>query len=127
MAVISSKRIAGYQYEIDTGTHQVISDVKAKIGGEDKGPDPHEYLEISLAACTSITLQMYAKRKNMPLESVDVTIKITEEGAVNQIERTVKLVGALSDADRTSLMMIAEKCPIHKFLSNGAKITTGSL
>lgn len=127
MAVISSKRIEGLAYQFQTETHQVTADVNEKLGGKDLAPDPHEYMEIALAACTAITLQMYAARKKIPLDSSDVSIKITAEGASNEMERTIRLHGNLSDVEKENLLAIADKCPIHKFLSAGAKITTKGL
>lgn len=122
MTVQSTHRLSDLAYEIQTNDFKVIADVPTKLGGENRGPDPHEYLQISLAGCTAITLQMYAKRKNIPLDSVDVKIEITKEGAENLIRRDIRLNGDLSEEQRQSLFAIAEKCPIHSFLSRGAKI-----
>lgn len=127
MAVISSQRLEGLAYQFQTENHQVTVDVPEKLGGKDLAPDPHEYMEIALAACTAITLQMYAARKKIPLDSSDVSIKIVTEGASNEIERTIYFHGNLSEADKENLLTIADKCPIHKFLSAGAKITTKGL
>jgi len=125
MSVESTKRLEQFAYEINVSGHQLIADVPVKLGGENKGPDPHDYLQSALAACTVITLQMYAKRKEIPLESVDVKVKIVLEGKENQIHREIKLIGLLSEDQRKRLIEIAEKCPIHLFLSRGAKIDTG--
>jgi putative redox protein len=68
---------------------------------------------------------MYAKRKNIPLSYSDVKITITNEGTSNEILREINFIGtALTEADKQALMVIADKCPIHKFLTAGAKITS---
>jgi putative redox protein len=67
---------------------------------------------------------MYARRKSLPLESVGVKVKITSEGNPNRIFREVHLRGDLSEEQKKSLMAIADKCPIHKFLSAASVIET---
>jgi putative redox protein len=122
MAVLSSQRIEDFAFEVETEHHKVFVDVTEDLGGKDSAPSPHDYLEIALAGCTAITLQMYAKRKNIPLESTDVSIHIVTEGPENEIRRDIRLKGNLTDEQRQSLLAIAEKCPIHRFLTRGAKI-----
>lgn len=122
MSVEFTKRIEQFAYEIGVSGHSLMADVSVKLGGMNKGPDPHDYLQTALAACTVITLQMYANRKEIPLESADVKVKIVLEGKENQIHREIKLIGSLNDEQKQRLLEIAEKCPIHLFLSRGAKI-----
>jgi len=124
MSVLSSKKISNYTYAIETGDFLVNTDVAKKLGGNNFAPDPHQYLEVALAGCTVITVEMYAKRKKIPLESVDVTIDIIEEGEVNKMKRSIKFTGELTEEERASLIQIAEKCPIHRFLTRGAQIIT---
>ena len=83
---------------------------------------PQDYLLAALAGCTTITMQMYANRKGIPLKSADVKIQITKEGAENQILREIKLIGDLTEEQTQKIFEIAEKCPIHNFLERGAKI-----
>jgi putative redox protein len=124
MSVESTRRIENFAYEIVVSGHRLTADVKVGSGGSNLGPDPHDLLQSALAACTTITMQMYAERKGIPLESSDVKIKILEAGTENRIHREIRLLGTLSDEQRQQLMAIAEKCPIHRFLSRGAKIET---
>ena len=124
MAVLSSQKISGYTYVIEADDFLVTTDVPQKLGGKNFAPDPHRYLEIALAGCTALTVEMYAKRKNMKLDSVDVKIRIVEEGETNRIERDIKFLGELTGDERNSLITIANKCPIHKFLARGAQIET---
>lgn len=101
---------------------QIISDVKPSQGGDDVGLDPHEILEASLGACTSITLAMYAKRKNWNLLDAEVVVKIEKEGAENLITRKIKLIGDLTEEQRQGLLAIANKCPIHKLLTSNIEV-----
>lgn len=102
----------------------MATDVASGIGGTDSAPSPHEYLEVALAACTALTLQMYAQRKGLKLDYADVQVRITAEGKSNEMLREIKLVGNLNDGEREQLLAIAEKCPVHKFLSAGAVVTS---
>ncbi len=122
MSVETTRNIAHRAFEIQTNGHKVLTDVTEKLGGKDIAPEPHQYLEIALAACTAITLTMYAEKKQIPLEDVDVSIKITAEGETNTMSRDIRLIGNLSEEQKTQLLDIANKCPIHKFLERGAHI-----
>lgn len=101
---------------------QIISDVTAAQGGDDVGLDPHEILEASLGACTSITLSMYAKRKNWNLLDAEVEVKIEKEGTESLLTRKIKLIGDLTEEQRQGLLVIANKCPIHKLLTSKIEI-----
>lgn len=124
MSVESTHIINKLTFAVTSREFTVNTDVVQKLGGDNSAPDPHQYLEISLASCTAITVMMYAKRKAIPLDDINVTIHITAEGEVNAISRSVQLIGDLTQEQKDSLMVIADKCPIHKFLSRGAQITT---
>ena len=125
MSVTKTKFVEGFEFEIDVSGFKIKTDAPIKIGGKSSAPDPHDYVEAALAGCTIITLMMYANRRSLPLVDIDVTVKITAEGAKNEILREIKLIGEELTADqKASLMSIAEKCPIHKLLSAGATITS---
>jgi putative redox protein len=122
--MISAKRNSGLAAEITARKHSIIAGVSAALGGQDEGLNPHEILEGALAACTIITVQMYANRKGIKLESTDVVVKILEEGAETKISRKISLRGELSEDEKTRLMEIADKCPIHKLLESKVAIQT---
>jgi putative redox protein len=127
MPVESTRRIQNFAYEIEVSGYRLISDVTVGSGGSNQGPDPHDYLQTALAACTALTMQLYADKKGIPLESADIKVKIVEEGTDNRILREIQLIGKLSDEQKQRLLEIAERCPIHRFLTKGAKIETLSI
>jgi len=127
MPVESTHRTGPLDFEIIVSGHKLLADVTEKLGGGNKAPDPHDYLQAALAACTAITVQMYANRKGIPLKSSDVKVQITEEGTENKILRQINFVGDLTEEQKKLLLTIAEKCPIHRFLERGAKIETQML
>ena len=105
--------------------HTLVSGVSAELGGKDEGPDPHELLQAALAGCTIITVQMYANRKQWPLESTDVKINIVsenKEGTV--ISRDITFKGNLTQEQKDQLLNIANKCPIHRLLTGTVQIQT---
>lgn len=104
--------------------HQLMSDVASNLGGQDLAPNPHELLEASLAACTIITVQMYAKRKNWNLQKTLAEVRITQEGPQSTLQRKVEFVGELSVEQRQRLLEIANKCPIHRLLTSEVHIET---
>lgn len=110
--------------EILAGKHTVVSDVLPRLGGTDLGPNPHQIAESALAACTSITLQMYADRHGWKLVSADVVVTIDKEGPESHITRQISLLGELSVEQKSTLMEIADKCPIHKLLTSQISIST---
>ena len=122
--VVSSLRAKdGYTCDITAGSHALIADEPTPLGGQDLGATPYELLKSALASCTSITLRMYANRKQWPLENAIVTIRHSRDANKESVfERDIQLVGDLDDQQRQRLVDIAERCPVHKTLSHGATI-----
>lgn len=112
------------QHVINIGPHQLLTDEGAQYGGEDTGPSPHDLLAASLGACTAMTVVLYARRKEWPLQDVQVRIEHGQEGDAYQLRRHIHYVGDLDDTQRARLTEIANKCPIHKVLSGEIRIVT---
>ena len=112
------------QQKLNTGDLHFVSDAYPASGGNGTGPTPHEYLGAALAACTSMTLKMYAGRKSINLENAIVTVDIERLNDVETFNRDIQLHGNLSVEEKDRLMEIANKCPIHKALVGEIQIKT---
>jgi putative redox protein len=112
------------QQKLSTGDLHFLSDAEVSKGGSGTGPSPHEYLGAALAACTSMTLKMYASRKAMSLENAIVIVDIERVDDVEKFPRDIQLIGSLSAEEKERLMEIANKCPIHKALAGQIQIKT---
>lgn len=110
--------------------HAFTTDEPVAAGGEDAGPDPYTLLLAALGSCISMTVIIYARRKQWPVESVTVRLRQdrihakdcqeckNKEGFIHRIERAVSVTGPLSDEQRARLQEIAHKCPVHKTLTS---------
>ena len=126
MAEVIVSSIGYLKQEITAGAHKLIADEPREVGGSDAGPDPYSFLLAALGACTSMTLQLYAKRKEWPLEKVEVSLRhsrihakdcdtcATKDGKLSRIERYISLTGPLSDEQKARLLEIAQRCPVHQ-------------
>ena len=120
-AVIGEKP---YKTELFASGHQLIADEPVEIGGGDEGPPPGQFLELSLASCTAITLRMYAIRKSLSLKNIRVEVQ-SERTSDNTIFRMeIYLEGEITDEQRTRLLQIAKACPVHKTLTKPIAIET---
>jgi putative redox protein len=113
-----------YAVSIEAGSHRLTADEPGKLGGQDAGPSPFGLLLSSLAACTAITLKMYAERKGWPLESLDVSLTFIRGEQADRIERQLDPKGPLDDAQRARLADIAERTPVTLVIKSGVAINT---
>lgn len=112
------------QHVIEIGAHSLLTDAPKAYGGEETGPEPHDLLAAALGACTALTVTMYAQRKNMDLQDIDVRISHGQEGGAYQLTRHIRYIGNLNEDDKQHLTDIANKCPVHKTLSREIRIVT---
>lgn len=124
MEVSAQKGNGKLQQVIAIGSHRLLSDAPQAYGGEDTGPEPHDLLAAALAACTTLTVTMYARRKGMALEDVRVRITHGPTDGGYGFQRHIAYLGALGPEDRQRLTDIANKCPVHKTLSGSIRIDT---
>ena len=117
---------AGYAAGVHTGRHQLTADEPSSNGGTDSGPAPFQLMLAALAACTSITLRMYADRKGWTLGEIKVDLSLSKEAdqAPSKIERVVSFGAPLEPSQRERLAEIVEKTPVTKTLKSGVTIET---
>jgi len=123
-----------FKQEIVAGEHHLVADEPISTGGGDAGPDPYEYLLTALGVCTSMTVGLYARRKQIPLENITVSLRHsriyakdceeceTKEGMLDRIDVELDLTGPLSAEQHDKLMEIAAKCPVHRTLTSEINI-----
>jgi putative redox protein len=127
---------SGFAQQIMAGRHPLKSDVRESSGGTGTGPSPYDLLLAALGSCTSMTVGMYARRKNWPLDRVTVWLRHsktyaadcgeceTKEGMLDRIERDMQFDGPLTAEQRSRLLEIADKCPVHRTLTSEVNIRT---
>jgi putative redox protein len=123
-----------YKTVMTAGNHELISDEPAHLGGNDKGPDPYDYLLMSLGSCSVITMKMYADRKKWPVEDIYIELRHfkdhTEDcvecddpkARIDKVEKEIILKGDLTDEQKEKLLEISKKCPVHKTLLGDMEI-----
>lgn len=126
----------GFYTDIAAGEHALVADEPASVGGGNLGPSPYELLSAALAACTTMTLKMYARFKKLDLQSVTVRVihkKMhaddcadceNETGKIDEFKRELTLEGDLDDAQRQRMLEIADRCPVHQTLHGEVKVRT---
>ena len=120
----------GFLQEVVSGNHHLRADEPVSVGGSDAAPGPYDYLLIALGVCTSMTVGLYARRKQFPLENITVSLRharihardceecATKEGMLDRIDTYIELTGSLTAEQRAKLIEIAGKCPVHRTLKS---------
>ncbi|MGB5758965.1 MAG: OsmC family protein [Acidimicrobiales bacterium] len=132
MASITAELLGDYRVNITNGVHTWRADEPTDLGGDNTGPNPYDLLLGSLAACTTITLSMYAKRKGIEMTSLSVEYSHemihaddcaqcddSHSGMIDRVTSRIFIDGDFGEATRRRLIEIAQKCPVHKTLENG--------
>ena len=132
--VVVRGNAGGFLQEVVSGNHNLRADEPVGVGGGDAAPGPYDYLLVALGVCTSMTVGLYARRKQWPLENITVSLRHsrihakdceeceTKEGMLDQIDTEIELTGSLSSEQRAKLMEIAAKCPVHRTLKSEINI-----
>ena len=117
---------------ISVGQHSLQGDESVEVGGSDAGASPHELLLAALGTCASITVRMYAERKQWPLDGVRVELSYAQSHSsatgsgdgrnADEIEMNISFWGYLSDEQRERLLQVAGKCPVHRILTSSIPI-----
>lgn len=120
----------GFLQEVTSGQHTFRVDEPESVGGHNEAPDPYDYLLAGLGACTSMTIGLYARKKQIPLEGVTVSLRHsrvhaadcaeceTKAGMLDRIDLDVALSGPLTPEQHAKLMEVAGKCPVHRTLKS---------
>ena len=124
--LIAETGLGRLQVVARTATAAFLVDEPHAVGGLGSGPNPYELLSAALGACTAMTLRLYAERKGWPLTRVQVSIKHQRASleAKDRFERTISIEGPLDDEQRARLLMMAERCPVHRTFERGAEVST---
>jgi uncharacterized OsmC-like protein len=132
--VVVRGNASGFLQEVVSGKHNLRADEPVSAGGSDAAPGPYDYLLIALGVCTSMTVGLYARRKQWPLENITVSLRHsrihakdceeceTKEGMLDRIDTEIELTGSLTAEQRAKLMEIAAKCPVHRTLNSEINI-----
>ena len=132
--VVVRGNAGGFLQDVVSGKHHLRADEPASAGGSDAAPGPYDYLLIALGVCTSMTVGLYARRKQLPLENITVSLSHsriyakdceeceTKEGMLDRIDAEVELTGSLTEQQHAKLMEIAAKCPVHRTLTSEINI-----
>lgn len=135
-AAIIGRSDEGFTTLIKTGKHYITADEPADVGGNDYGPSPYQLLSASLAACTAMTLRMYADKKKWDIDQIQVSVnhekrhvedsqKQDNQAKIDHFDRKLDISGNIDDEQRRKLLEIADKCPVHRTLEGDIKIDTG--
>ncbi|MGH9175244.1 MAG: OsmC family protein [Vicinamibacterales bacterium] len=137
--VIVQGAASGFAQSIDVGQHHLVADEPTDAGGAGTGPSPYDLLAAALGACTSMTISYFARKRQWPLEWVNVRVRHakvhaedcatceTKEGRIDRLERTIELRGQLTADQRQELLRIADRCPVHRTLTSEIEIQTSLL
>ena len=133
-AAVVVKTGKGFRTAIEAGEHHFVADEPLSVGGTDQGPNPYDLLAAALGSCKTMTMRMYADRKEWPLESVEVVVSHgrehgkdcedckNREGFIHRFIVSITLHGDLTEEQRQRIAEIAGRCPVAKTLSNEIRI-----
>lgn len=112
--------VSGTRHILKIRNHDIPVDATPEGGGSDAGPAPHDLYDASLAACKAFTVLIYARRKNMPVEDIEVVVErddSEERKGVYRLATRLRITGALTEAQRDELLRVAARCPVHRLMT----------
>ena len=125
---VTRDRTGKMRHVVEVRGHRVVVDELPAVGGDDTGPTPHDLYDAAIGACKAITMVWYANRKSLPLTDVSVTIErddSDERKGSYRLRASLTLGGDLTDAQREELRAVADKCPVHRLMTQvTSEITT---
>ena len=110
----------GTRHILKIRNHEIAIDASPAGGGSDAGPEPHDLYDASLAACKALTVLIYARRKGMPVEDIEVIVDrddSEERKGVYRLKSSLRVTGELTEAQRDELLRVAGKCPVHRLMT----------
>ena len=120
--------------DIEAGPYKLIGDEPVDAGGTAAGPTPYDFLNAALGTCTSMTIHVVAKRENIPVESVEITVSndrmyakdcadcTSTEGYIHRFTVSIKVTGNLTPAQRERILTVAKRCPVAKTLMSEIRV-----
>jgi putative redox protein len=120
--------------DVEAGPHKLIVDEPVAAGGTGAGPTPYDFLNAALGACTSMTINVVAKRENIPVESVEISVTndrmyakdcadcTSTEGYIHRFSVSIKVAGNLTAAQRERILTVAKRCPVAKTLMSEIRV-----
>jgi uncharacterized OsmC-like protein/pimeloyl-ACP methyl ester carboxylesterase len=135
-SVVARTAAGGFRTEVAAGEHRLVADEPASVGGSNLGPSPYELLAAALAACTTMTLQMYARHKKIDLDTATVRVSHrkmhaedcadceSRESKIDEFRRELTLEGSFDESQRQRMLEIADRCPVHRTLHGEVKVRT---
>jgi putative redox protein len=109
------------RHDIQIGRNSLTADLSSESGGEGSGPSPHDLYDSALGACKAMTVLLYARRNNFPVKGIEVSVErdaSQERTGIYRLSVQLTLTGALSAEQREELLRAAQKCPIHKLMTD---------
>ncbi len=120
----------GFKSDVTVGDYKFIADEPVSLGGTDLGPSPYDLLAAGLGACTAMTIRMYVNLKGWKLDGINVNVTHRKEDSedgklkVDVFSREIEFIGDLDEKQHKRMLIIADKCPVHKTLSTSSRIET---
>ena len=118
--LVTRDQSAPMRHEIRIGSHRLAADETVEQGGDGSAPTPHDLYDAALGACKAMTVLWYARRKSIPVESIEVRVErdaTQERAGTYRLDAQIRLGGPLTEAQRQELLSVAAKCPIHKLMT----------